>query len=465
MEGDRPLRERARLGHGARGLQRRRQGLGVLPVRARPLARLPLERGRTRRDLRPRTAHVLRARLLEWARPVPEGAHLRSHRPRGQSRRGRQGVLVVRRRDADRLVAAAGATTIRRPSSRTLACARRTRGAARTIASSSSPTPASSTATATGRSPPTTRRRRRATSACASASAMRDPRPPSCTCCRRCGSATAGPGRKASRGPRSVRRRIRRPAQRARSPRRRTSAAGGSPRAPIRPAARRSCSSARTRPTSALLFGGARADAVPQGRHQRPRRRRRGHGQSRAARHEDGVLVPRRRRRRRDRRAAAASRARRFGQRARPRRRLRSHARRPRARGRRVLRDAAAAGRQRRRGRRDAAGVRRNGLEPAVLSLRRRALARRRSDAAAAARGAQVRAQRRLAAPQQPRHHRDARQVGVPLVRRVGPRVPLRGARAHRPGGGEAPAAAPVPRVVHAPERPAARPTSGTSAT
>ena len=113
-------------------------------------------------------------------------------------------------------------------------------------------------------------------------------------------------------------------------------------------------------------------------------------------------------------------------------------------------------GRERRRSHGDAPGLRGNGLEPAVLPLRRRALARRRSDAAAAAGGAQDRAQRRLASPQQPRHHRDARQVGVPVVRRLGPRVPLRGARAHRSRRGEAPAAAAVPRVVHAPERPAA---------
>ena len=38
--------------------------------------------------------------------PYPEGAHLRLDRPRGQPRRGRQGVLVVPRRDADRLLAA-----------------------------------------------------------------------------------------------------------------------------------------------------------------------------------------------------------------------------------------------------------------------------------------------------------------------------------------------------------------------
>ena len=48
-----PVPVRARLGHGARGLQRRRHGLGLLPPRPRALARLPLERGRARRHLRP----------------------------------------------------------------------------------------------------------------------------------------------------------------------------------------------------------------------------------------------------------------------------------------------------------------------------------------------------------------------------------------------------------------------------
>ena len=63
------------------------------------------------------------AGLLERARPDPEGADLRAHRPRGQPRRGRQGVLVVRRLDADPLVDAlalplsAGRVPLRRNSS------------------------------------------------------------------------------------------------------------------------------------------------------------------------------------------------------------------------------------------------------------------------------------------------------------------------------------------------------------
>ena len=96
--------QRARLGHRARGLQRRRRRVELLPARPRPLARLPLERGRARRHLRRPADALLRARVLERPRPDPEGAHLRPHRPRGQPRRGRQGVLVVPRLDADALV-------------------------------------------------------------------------------------------------------------------------------------------------------------------------------------------------------------------------------------------------------------------------------------------------------------------------------------------------------------------------
>jgi predicted transposase YbfD/YdcC len=47
-----PLPERARLGDGARGLQRRWRRLELLPARPRPQPSLPLERGRPRRLLR-----------------------------------------------------------------------------------------------------------------------------------------------------------------------------------------------------------------------------------------------------------------------------------------------------------------------------------------------------------------------------------------------------------------------------
>ena len=61
-----------------------------------------------------------------------------------------------------------------------------------------------------------------------------------------------------------------------------------------------------------------------------------------------------------------------------------------------------------------------------------RALAGRRPGAAAAAAGPHP--QPRLAASEQCRHHLDAGQVGVSLVRRLGPGVPLRHLRADRSG-------------------------------
>ena len=67
------------------------------------------------------------------------------------------------------------------------------------------------------------------------------------------------------------------------------------------------------------------------------------------------------------------------------------------------------------------------------------------------------RTQRPLAELQRVRHHVDAGQVGVPVVRRVGPRVPLRGAGARRPGVRQVPADPAVPGVVPASERGAAR--------
>ena len=74
-----------------------------------------------------------------------------------------------------------------------------------------------------------------------------------------------------------------------------------------------------------------------------------------------------------------------------------------------------------------------------------------------AARGAPPRSQQRLASPRLLRRARDARSVGVPVVRRVGPRLPRGALGTPRPGVREVPAPRPAPRVVHAPERRAAR--------
>ena len=76
----------------------------LLPPRPRALARLPLERGRALRHLRSAPARLLRALPVEPAGPDPEGAALRPQQRRGQSRRGRQGVLLLPRQRADPLV-------------------------------------------------------------------------------------------------------------------------------------------------------------------------------------------------------------------------------------------------------------------------------------------------------------------------------------------------------------------------
>ena len=63
------------------------------------------------------------------------------------------------------------------------------------------------------------------------------------------------------------------------------------------------------------------------------------------------------------------------------------------------------------------------------------------------------RAQRGVAPPLQPRRHLDARQVGVPLVRRLGSGVPHDPLRAHRSELRQGAAHLADARVVHAPER------------
>ncbi len=60
-----PLRERTAVGDGARGLQRRRGSLDVLPPRPRPLEGLPLGRGRPGRFFRRRATLLPRVGTLE----------------------------------------------------------------------------------------------------------------------------------------------------------------------------------------------------------------------------------------------------------------------------------------------------------------------------------------------------------------------------------------------------------------
>ncbi|MFY0537405.1 MGH1-like glycoside hydrolase domain-containing protein [Nannocystis pusilla] len=140
------------------------------------------------------------------------------------------------------------------------------------------------------------------------------------------------------------------------------------------------------------------------------------------------------------------------GPRVRPVRRLRRGDAGPPGRGRHLLRR-----RPRAHDGRRAAGVppgdRRPVVVEAVLPLHRPRLARRRPGPAAAAARAGERAQRRLEAPLQPPRHVDARHVGVPVVRRVGPGVPLPPAGAGRPGVRQGAARPADARVVPPPER------------
>ena len=125
-------------------------------------------------------------------------------------------------------------------------------------------------------------------------------------------------------------------------------------------------------------------------------------------------------------------------------------------RGRRVLRRAHAGERQYRRGHGAAPGVRWHAVEQAAVLLRRHPLAGRRPGPAGPPGGAQDRAERQVAQLRRVRHHLHARQVGVSLVRRLGPGLPLRHPGPPGPGVRQVPADHGVPGVVPAPERGAA---------
>ena len=193
------------MGHGARGLQRRRQRLGLLQPRSGPLARLSLGRGRPGRHLRRPAAALLRAGPVEWQGPDPQGTPVRADQQRKQSRRGRQGVLLLPRQHADPFVhevplqVSAGGLSVRQPRRdqppprperirvrtarygrvRSGSLLRRVRGVRQGVPRGhADPDHASTTAA-----------RKR----------------PSCTSCRRSGSATSGPGMAVPTGPRCTR--------------------------------------------------------------------------------------------------------------------------------------------------------------------------------------------------------------------------------------------------------------------
>ena len=184
----------ALLGHGARGLLHQRRCLAVPQLRAGPRQGLSLGRGRDRRHLRPLPALVLRAGVLERPGPAPQGAPVRRDGVGGQSRRGRQGVLLPFGQHADPLlhalslqVSAAGISLSpadrgepapRRPGRRVRAARHRDLRSGPLLGHHRSNTP----------------RPRPKTCASGSRRPIAAPRTPSCTSCRTCGSATSGRG-------------------------------------------------------------------------------------------------------------------------------------------------------------------------------------------------------------------------------------------------------------------------------
>ena len=326
-------------------------------------------------------------------------------------------------------------------------------------ASSSWPTRACSTRAATSTCRWSMPRRHPTTSSSASRSPTAAPTRRACTCCRRCGSATLGAGGASERYCAPTRHRA---GGRVGGARRACDAraASGSRRRPAPMASRADGCSPRTRRTSQRLYGGANhgpgvKDAFHDARRRRDTRRRRTTWATgtKAAFITRWTLAGRRVD---DLRTAPHGRGRSTQQPLRP--RLRAGVRPARPRGRRVLRradPAALSDEERRVARQAYAGLL---WSKQFYYYVVQGLARGGSRPAARRRPAQGRPQQRLAAPLQPRRAVDARQVGVSLVRGLGSGVPHGAVRAHRPGSSRKEPAAAVPaRVVHAPQRPAAR--------
>ena len=329
--------------------------------------------------------------------------------------------------------------------------------------STSCSTPASSTTTATGSSRSTTRRPTRPTSWRGSPSATAGPRRPRSTCCRRSGSATSGRG-----------------TRRAPHPTLEAAADGTRIHAShpglgdyelhvgtgARTAPSRSCCSARTRPTTRGSSATAATTPYPKdgindhvvaGADDRQPGRDGHEGGGRGTASRSSPARP-------PRSGSACGRG-----------------RRPPPRPRRSTRPTSWARRSTRRWRRASprrttfyADLRRPGATADEAMVMRQAFAGMlwskqfyAYDVArwldgdpgepAAAERAADRSQRRLAPLRRRGHPLDARQVGVPVVRGLGPRVPRDHARPRRPGVREVPAARHVPGVVPAPQRRPAR--------
>src|SRR6188508_3048249 len=96
-----PLSERASVGNGPGGLQRRWRCVELFYPRPRPLAGLSLGRRRSGGGLRRASTVVFCAGPLERQGPDSEGAVVRSDQQRRQPWRGRQRILFLPRQHAD----------------------------------------------------------------------------------------------------------------------------------------------------------------------------------------------------------------------------------------------------------------------------------------------------------------------------------------------------------------------------
>ena len=451
--------QRAAVGDRPRGLQRGRQRLGLLQPRPGPLPRLPLGRGRPGRHLRRPAAALLRAGPVERQGPDPQGAAVRPDQQRGQPRRGRQGVLLLPRQHADALVhevplqVPAGGVPVRRP--------RRDQPA---------PGPRRVRVRAARhrrlRRGPLLRRVRRVrqgsrprTSWSRSASTTAARRRPSCTSCRRSGSATSGRGTAAPTG----RRCSRSPARRRGASSRRVDAELGRALPLLRGG--RAAAVHRERDQHAADLRRPEPQPVRQGRHQQLRRPRPGRGGEPGEDGDEG------RRPTTASRSAPAS----AGWSGCGSRDVAPDGLRPAQRRRRqpVRRAASTRCCEARRKEADEfyAAVIPPSLDADEANVMRQALAgmlwskqfyhydvdkwleERGSDPFKATRKAGA-AQRPLAPHVQRRRHLDAGQVGVSLVRGLGPRLPRPRPDARRSGLRQAAAQADAARAVHAPQWP-----------
>jgi hypothetical protein len=96
--------QRTAMGNRARGLQPIGRRLELLQPRSSALSSLSLGRRRPRRNLGRQAAALLFDRPVEWAGSNHQRAPVRPDEQRGESRRGREGVLLLSRLDADPFV-------------------------------------------------------------------------------------------------------------------------------------------------------------------------------------------------------------------------------------------------------------------------------------------------------------------------------------------------------------------------